>query len=314
MRTAKLLFLITLTAGVGMPVLNAQNCGGTERWGVKDGTDPLAPSIDLNPADATLITIDQLIQIDAPKGPQLPPAGDNETRLPDETHLYKIEARLVEWKEEAGETGDSDFHLVLTDDTLNYTTGRSGPTGHSFVGEIPDPQCSGGATGQFAGPSPFLPADGSAPLSIQNARSELLAQFPNAVTDGSWNDGGGIPVEIIGVGYFDFPHGQTGRAPNNIEIHPILSITFPGQANAFASSMRSAAAAPHAMMAAGGAHPAAAAEPVRGGWQYTTLTADSAQKLITGANVLGAEGWEMISVVADTKHVGSYTGYLKRAK
>src|SRR5207237_586375 len=35
-----------------------------------------------------------------------------------------------------------------------------------------------------------------------------------------------IPVQITGVGMFDFLHGQTGVAPNGIEIHPVLDIIF----------------------------------------------------------------------------------------
>jgi hypothetical protein len=27
---------------------------------------------------------------------------------------------------------------------------------------------------------------------------------------------------VTGVGFFDFPHGQTGVAPNAIELHPVL--------------------------------------------------------------------------------------------
>jgi hypothetical protein len=30
---------------------------------------------------------------------------------------------------------------------------------------------------------------------------------------------------ITGVGFFDFPHGQTGHAPNDIELHPVLKFT-----------------------------------------------------------------------------------------
>ena len=36
----------------------------------------------------------------------------------------------------------------------------------------------------------------------------------------------GASAAIVGVGFFDSDHGQTGVAPNAIEIHPILSITF----------------------------------------------------------------------------------------
>ena len=35
-----------------------------------------------------------------------------------------------------------------------------------------------------------------------------------------------VPVQVTGVLFFDFLHGQTGVAPNGIELHPILQITF----------------------------------------------------------------------------------------
>ena len=278
-------------------------CGGTERWGVKDGTDPDASHVDLS--NITPISIDDLIHN---QEPHLPPVGDNETRLPQETHVYRVQARLVKWKEEAGETGDSDFHLVLTDDTLKYTKPHENPTGHSFIGEIPDPDCLAGAHGNFGTSSPFLPVSSNTPLGIAGARNAIKAQFPDAVFDGGWNEAGGIPVEIVGVGYFDPPHGQVGRAPNNIEIHPILSITFPEQ-NDF---LLAHAATPPVVTA----HAAAAATPQAGAiaavWQYTLISSDSADKLLASANALGAQGWEMVSVAVDTNRPDRYVGYLKR--
>jgi hypothetical protein len=35
------------------------------------------------------------------------------------------------------------------------------------------------------------------------------------------------PAVVIGVGFFDRSHGQTGNAPNILELHPVLGITFP---------------------------------------------------------------------------------------
>jgi hypothetical protein len=37
-----------------------------------------------------------------------------------------------------------------------------------------------------------------------------------------------VPVTITGVAFFDKLHGQTGVAPNGIELHPVLSITISG--------------------------------------------------------------------------------------
>ena len=35
-----------------------------------------------------------------------------------------------------------------------------------------------------------------------------------------------LQVTVTGIGFFDPIHGQTGVAPNGIELHPILEITF----------------------------------------------------------------------------------------
>jgi len=295
------LFVAFVTSGFAQ-------CGGTERWGVKDGTDTDSKPVDLT--DIKSISIEELVSIQEPR---LPPRNDNETRLPEETHVYRVKARLMKWKEEAGETGDNDYHLVLTDDTLRFTQSRGAPTGHSFIGEIPDPDCLSGAHGDFGTSSPFLPNNPNSHLSIKGARSALESQFPNAVFDGGWNDGGGIPVEVVGVGYFDPAHGQVGRAPNNIEIHPILSISFSEQPENTALRMASPSTT-NVASAKNSPGRGASEAPAGSGWEYTMITADSTDKLLTSANALGAEGWEMVSVVVDTTRQDRYVGYLKRLK
>jgi len=35
-----------------------------------------------------------------------------------------------------------------------------------------------------------------------------------------------IGIEITGVKFFDFINGQTGVAPNGIEVHPVIAIVF----------------------------------------------------------------------------------------
>jgi hypothetical protein len=34
----------------------------------------------------------------------------------------------------------------------------------------------------------------------------------------------GMTISLVGVGFFDVPHGQTGVAPNAIELHPVLGL------------------------------------------------------------------------------------------
>jgi len=132
---------------------------------------------------------------------------------------------------------------VLTDDALNYTDESANPpvppTGHSFIGEVPDPSCFSGSDGSFGSQTPF--ANG-----IALARQTMNQRFPNADQSGGWNYGAGVPVEITGVGFFDRPHNQTGRAPNNIEIHPILSIRFLDQPNPATSPTPTPTATPTA--------------------------------------------------------------------
>src|SRR6185369_3114548 len=63
--------------------------------------------------------------------------------------------------------------------------------------------------------SPFQPG-------IANARQQFDAHF----TATGFFQSVTVPVQITGVGFFDFLHGQTGVAPNGIELHPILDIRF----------------------------------------------------------------------------------------
>lgn len=282
----------------------AAQCGGTERWAVKDGTDDQASQVNL--ANPETKSVAELLAI-----PQAHIPHDNITRvLPDETHLYKVSAHLVKWKQESGATGDSDYHLVLTDETLSYTgeNGGTAPTGHSFIGEIPNPDCLSGRNNQFGTTSPFLPPDTgdgtTAALSIATARKQLDAQFPNADLSGGWNDAEGIPVEVIGVGYFDPPHGQTGRSPHNLELHPILAISF-GPSNVGGP----AAEPSQPIEQPSNTNPPAGAET----WQYKMITATTAEELLMTANNLGKQGWELVSVAVDVQRPDKYVGYLKRA-
>jgi hypothetical protein len=265
----------------------AQNCGGTERWGPKDGTDQQAANIDLT--NITPVTVAGLLAIHQP---QLP--GDNTTRIvPDEMHVYRVQARLVKWKHET----DGDYHLVLTDDTLNYTDEHAHPpvppTGHSFIGEVPDPHCFSGSDGSFGSQTPFAG-------DITLARQTMEQHFPSADQTGNWNDGADARVEITGISFFDRPHKQVGRAPNDIEIHPILSIRFLGQPNP--STTPTSTSIPQPSPAAGGQ------------WEYQMISAADATSLLNQANSQGSQGWELAGVVVDTARPDKYVGFLKRKK
>jgi hypothetical protein len=185
-------------------------CGGEERWPVKMGSDSRASQVSTNPVSIDLHSVAALARPDLP--------ADNETRVDGETNLYVVDGRLRKFKPETGKTGDGDYHLVITDDTLQFSAGGSGqPSPHSLIAEVVNPECVAGRAGDLPTPSFFQ-------AQLVAVRTKFEEQFPHIT--GGWNDAGGVPVRITGIGFFDRPHGQVGRALNGIEIHPVLDISF----------------------------------------------------------------------------------------
>ena len=159
---------------------------GVERWSVKTGTDADAGKVNLNSSTNTTIT--NMRAFAAPN-----PIPANNRIVGPETTVWVINATLTIFKLES----DSDYHLVIQDGA-----------GNTMITEIPSPSCVGAT-------SPFL-------ASIQNARAKFDAKFTATTSFQTAN----IPVQVVGVGMFDFLHGQSGVAPNGIELHPVLDIIF----------------------------------------------------------------------------------------
>jgi hypothetical protein len=157
-----------------------------ERWSVKTGTDADVGLVNLNSSTNTTIAA-----LRAPAAPNPIPANNRVS--PWETTQWVLNATLTLYKLES----DSDYHLVLQD-----------ANGLTMIVEIPSPSCVGAG-------SPFL-------AGITNARNEFNARFTATTSFQTAN----IPVQIKGVGMFDFLHGQTGVAPNGIELHPVLDVIF----------------------------------------------------------------------------------------
>ena len=159
---------------------------GVERWSVKTGTDADAGKISLQ--STTAATIASLVSRSAPSSL---PASNRIS--PTETTVYRVSAKLTEYKLEA----DSDYHLVLADSS-----------GHTMIAEIPDPSCVGSGSRLLT--------------SIEKARGEFDTKYTATESFQTAN----VPVTVTGVGFFDFQHGQTGVAPNGIELHAVLDIQF----------------------------------------------------------------------------------------
>jgi hypothetical protein len=79
---------------------------------------------------------------------------------------------------------DGDLHIVISDGT------------HTMIAEAPTADCNAGAT-------PYRRRQ------MKDARDAVKICDNNA--------------QLIGVAFFDFFHHQTGVAPNEIELHPLLA-------------------------------------------------------------------------------------------
>jgi len=70
-------------------------------------------------------------------------------------------------------------------------------------------------------PSPACTADAT----LRKARADFLKLVPHRPLPRYSKLVKPIPVHLVGVPFFDKLHGQTGVAPNGVELHPVLSIT-----------------------------------------------------------------------------------------
>ena len=108
--------------------------------------------------------------------------------LPTGATVHRLVATLTVYELDDG----SGYHLVLSDGAGNTLIAES-------VGRS----------------SPLL-------SSIERARAEFDAHHAAA---GSFQTAN-VPVTVTGVGFFDFLPGQTGVAPNGIELHAVLEVGF----------------------------------------------------------------------------------------
>src|SRR5205807_8212417 len=146
-------------------------------------------------ADAALVNLTpQPTTIAAMRSWTAPATIPSNNRVaPYETTVWTVNATLVEYKLE----DDSDYHIVIKDDS-----------GNTIITEIPAAGCVGSS-------SPFA-------AYIANAREKFDAMFTPTTSFQFAN----VPIQITGVVMFDFLHGQTSAAPNGIELHPILDVSF----------------------------------------------------------------------------------------
>ena len=132
-------------------------------------------------------TIETLRAIPAPR-----PLPQERRLAPVEMTVYSVAATIIAYRV----TSEGNVHLVLAD-----------AEGKTIVAQIPDPACAGG--------SRFLDA-------ITDVRRGFLTRFP-ATEAFTFTR---LPVEVRGVGLFDFLQGQYGLAPNGLSLYPVIDINF----------------------------------------------------------------------------------------
>jgi len=162
---------------------------GAERWPVKTLSDEDRNLVNLKPVPSTVAELDAL--------PRPALLLNNRRAAPVELTTYVVRGVLLEIRGEE----DHDYHVVIADPSDRSKT---------MITEVVDPGCSGAV-------------DSRDLADLRRAR-ESLAQLDSAQP-------GKLPllklgdlVEITGVGFFDFEHGQSGVAPNAIELHPVLNV------------------------------------------------------------------------------------------
>ena len=177
-----------------------------ERWSVKTAADADAQSMTAQAPTPT--TIAELTGLPMPAF--LPPDGRSDGA---EKTVWQLTATLHEFGREA----DGDYHMVMTD-----------ANGKTMIAEIPNPgditslshfaaQINGARTA-FDAHFNIKEDIGAPSVQAAAAAPAVATAFHRA----------GITVTLTGLGYFDFAHGQRGVAPNAIELHPVIGITFDG--------------------------------------------------------------------------------------
>ena len=121
-------------------------------------------------------------------------AGPDQRVYDEEFQTYEVTGRLEIVRVE----DDRDYHVVLSDLVDRSIT---------MITEVVEPACEGAVS------SPFVSM-------LKEARTAFLNLFAGSMASSLV----GRVFRVRGVGFYDFNHGQIGRARNCIELHPVIRI------------------------------------------------------------------------------------------
>lgn len=327
--------------------LKAQQHCGKERWSVKTGTDSDAGSVNLTSPQNT--TIDQLIALTPPN--PIPAAN---RVAPTEKTVFVVNATLTDYKLEGGAKGDSDYHLVLESQGHTMVAEIPSPgcvgTGSLFAAQIANARAEFDA--HFTATTSFQTANvpvhvtgvgffdfahgqhGAAPNVIElhpildiaftsDASDFTLSLVPSTVT---LIQGGSSSVTISTTttgGGTGTPTLTVSGAPTGISSQ--ITSTGPGKATLSLTASQAAATGPFPLTVTGTAggkshsqtvqlnvSPFSTVPPQQ--WEYQVITANSENDVVTQANTLGAEEWELVGVVKVPGTTNTWRAFFKRPK
>ena len=180
------LALGTPAASGGDPDAKGSATCGVERWPVKTLSDKRVKLVKFRPHKTSIAKLRSRVA---------PDVGTSTPRIKGaETRTFRVRAQLIEFKSE----DDRDVHLVI---------GWPADPSKTMIVEFPDTTCPG------ARKSPKKGKMAKARRALETAcgipPSSSFAHLTGTAT-------------VTGVGFFDILHGQTGVAPNGIELHPVL--------------------------------------------------------------------------------------------
>jgi hypothetical protein len=191
--TAALATAALTTAGLTIAVAPAQasrvavTCG-TWRWPVKTGADADRHTVSRRVRDTT---IRHLRSLAAPSSF----AGHQNRRFRGaERHTWQLSTVLTQYREE----DDGDIHLVIKNSS-----------GKRMIAEIPLGRC--------------VSSRSLWKRQIASARTDFTRHLHVAT---SWHYVH-RKITLRGLGFFDEIHDVTGQAPNGIELHPVIRVSFP---------------------------------------------------------------------------------------
>jgi hypothetical protein len=161
------------------------------RWGVRTGSDLDSNLVKDHPVHTT---VEELAAKPRPKGMETGTEISDDRRSSEvERTIYELEAVIISYKIQVS----GSYHLNL-----------QGETGQTIIANCVDPQ--------------FVPPGSRWAKEIAETRKKVVARLKPGPTYTQVSH----RVRIKGIGFFNRIHGQTGAAPNALELTPVLELEW----------------------------------------------------------------------------------------